>query len=152
SYRTRPGGARSRISPSTSSSEPISAFMLSPVVRLGDLATAVPGAAVVGNPDQTIARVVLDSRQVGPGDLFVAVPGLWVDRTQYVASAFGAGAAAVVVERPNVLPTARSGLIVPNARLALGVLASAREGNPSRWLRLVGVTGTDGKTTTSSMI
>jgi UDP-N-acetylmuramoyl-L-alanyl-D-glutamate--2,6-diaminopimelate ligase len=126
--------------------------MLSRVTRLGNLAAAVPGGVVVGNSDQTIARVILDSRRVGPGDLFVAVPGLSVDRTQYVASAFELGAAAAAVERASSLPAGRSGIVVPSARLALGLLAAAREGYPSRQLRVIGVTGTDGKTTTSSLI
>jgi UDP-N-acetylmuramoyl-L-alanyl-D-glutamate--2,6-diaminopimelate ligase len=126
--------------------------MLAPSQRLADLAAAVPGAVLVGNPDQPIGRIVLDSRLVGTGDLFVASPGLSVDRSAYVGDAFHAGAAAVAVERVDAIPAGCSGLVVPSARVALGLLAAAREGQPSRYLRVVGVTGTDGKTTTSSLI
>jgi UDP-N-acetylmuramoyl-L-alanyl-D-glutamate--2,6-diaminopimelate ligase len=122
------------------------------LVNLASLAEAVPGAVVLGNPEIAIRRVVFDSRQVGASDLFVALPGTVVDGAQYVAQAFANGAAAAVVERPDVLPVGLPGLVVPSARRALGLLSAQREGWPSRQLRVVGVTGTDGKTTTSSLI
>jgi UDP-N-acetylmuramoyl-L-alanyl-D-glutamate--2,6-diaminopimelate ligase len=70
----------------------------------------------------------------------------------FIGDAFQAGAAAVAVERSEAIPLGRSGLVVPSARVALGLLAAAREGQPSRGLRVIGVTGTDGKTTTSALI
>ena len=119
---------------------------------LFELADAVPGARVVGNGAVSIERIVFDSRQVRPGDLFVALSGTVEDGARYVPDAFGRGAIAAVVERDGSLPTGRPGLIVPSARLALGLLSAKREGWPTRRLRLAGITGTDGKTTTTSLL
>jgi UDP-N-acetylmuramoyl-L-alanyl-D-glutamate--2,6-diaminopimelate ligase len=89
-----------------------------------------------------------DSRHVRPGDLFVAVPGLTVDGHDYVPRAAGAGAAAVIVERPlPAVPLPQ--VVVAEARAALATAAAWWYGDPSRELRVLGITGTDGKTTTS---
>ena len=99
-----------------------------------------------------IGRVVCDSRQVEPGDLFVAIPGVNVDGHRFVPAALQAGAAAVVVERELAelggVPTA----LVPDARQAFAYLHAALRGFPARALRVIGVTGTDGKTTTTRLI
>ncbi len=101
---------------------------------------------------QAFHGVTDDSRKVSPGDLFVAVPGISVDGHRFVPSALAAGASACVVERllPELegLPTA----IVPDAREALAHLQAAAHGFPGRQLRVIGVTGTDGKTTTVRLI
>jgi len=101
---------------------------------------------------QAFHGVTDDSRQVSPGYLFVAVPGIYVDGHRFVPSALTAGASACVVERllPELegLPTA----IVPDAREALAHLQAAAHGFPGRQLRVIGVTGTDGKTTTVRLI
>ncbi|MBI4364351.1 MAG: hypothetical protein HY568_02885, partial [Candidatus Latescibacteria bacterium] len=96
-------------------------------------------------------RVRYDSRDVEPGDLFVAVPGLTRDGHDYVAAAAAKGARAAVVERlvsGADLPQIR----VPLARRALALLAAEETGHPSRELVLAGVTGTNGKTTTAHLI
>jgi len=99
-----------------------------------------------------IAHIAHDSRRVQPGDLFVAVSGVAVDGHHYVPQALRAGASAVVVERwlPELegVPTA----IVPNTREALAWLHAAAQGYPARALRVIGVTGTDGKSTTVRVI
>ena len=99
--------------------------------------------------------ITSDSRQVSPGALFVAVSGLQVDGHDFIAQALDAGAVAVVGERrrtelslPTTFPYAR----VENARAVLGWLHAAWQGFPSRKLTLIGVTGTDGKTTTTNLI
>ena len=98
-------------------------------------------------PDVDIAEVREDSRAVGRGDLFVAVKGQTVDGHRYVAQAAAQGAAAVVVEEDVTcdVPVVR----VPSTRVALAQIAANRWGRPAEKLRLVGVTGTNGKTTTA---
>jgi UDP-N-acetylmuramoyl-L-alanyl-D-glutamate--2,6-diaminopimelate ligase len=99
-----------------------------------------------------VRGVAYDSRQVRPGVVFVAVKGGRADGLDFVPQALASGAAAVVADRP-----APAGAVVPwtcvsDARLALAVLSAHYFGHPSRALRLVGTTGTNGKTTTSYLI
>ena len=89
-----------------------------------------------------------DSRAVQPGSLFVAVPGLHVDGHDFVAAASNAGAAAALVERP-VPDVALPQVVVDRAPAALAEAAAWWSGDPSHRLGVVGITGTDGKTTTS---
>jgi UDP-N-acetylmuramoyl-L-alanyl-D-glutamate--2,6-diaminopimelate ligase len=95
-----------------------------------------------------VTGVTHDSRVVRPGMLFVAVPGLRVDGHDYVLSAIEAGAAGVIVEQP-VVGVAAPQIVVEASRPALGTAASWWFGDPSRELTVIGITGTDGKTTTS---
>ncbi|NLE77269.1 MAG: hypothetical protein GX605_11030 [Chloroflexi bacterium] len=93
-----------------------------------------------------------DSRRVRPGDLFVAVPGVSVDGVRFVPQALEQGAVAVMSQRePEVTPTV-PWVVVPDARLALARLAAAWHGFPGRKMRVIGVTGTDGKTTTATLL
>lgn len=95
-----------------------------------------------------VAGVVQDSRAVRAGDLFVAIPGQHVDGHDHVPAAIEAGAAGVVVERP--LPgVAAPQVVVEAARPALASAAAWWYGDPSHELTVVGITGTDGKTTTA---
>lgn len=121
-------------------------------MQLRELAATLPEARLVGTGDLDVRRVILDSRAARPGDLFVALPGLRHDGARFVAPALAAGAVACAVERADALPDGASGLIVPSGRRALALLAATLEGWPSRRLRVVGVTGTDGKTTTTNLI
>jgi UDP-N-acetylmuramoyl-L-alanyl-D-glutamate--2,6-diaminopimelate ligase len=101
-----------------------------------------------GLADIDVQGVTHDSRHVTEGTLFVALPGLHVDGHDYVESAAARGAAAVVVEHPLPdLPIAQ--LIVDDSRPALASAAAWWYGDPSHELSVVGITGTDGKTTTS---
>lgn len=108
-------------------------------------AATLPLAALAGT---AVTGVAEDSRAVRPGTLFVAVPGFHVDGHEYVARAADAGAAAAIVERP-VAGVAIPQLIVTAARPALARAAAWWAGDPSRELGVIGITGTDGKTTTS---
>lgn len=104
-------------------------------------------------PDTEITAVTADSREVRPGAMFVAVPGVSVDGHKYIAAAMAAGAVAVVVERiPELIPDGVAVLRVPDSREALGLLASRFYGDPSEELTLVGVTGTNGKTTIATLL
>ncbi len=121
-------------------------------MRLVDLVRLVPGARLITGGDVEVRRAVHDSRKAQPGDLFVAIPGATADGAKFVGDAIERGALAVASQRPIELPPNVGNLIVPDARGVLGELASALAGQPSERLRLIGVTGTDGKTTTSQLI
>lgn len=105
-------------------------------------------------PDVDIRGLAYDSREVQPGDLFVCWAGLRHDGHAFIEDALRRGAAAVVAERRDAV----SGLgevpwaLVPDGREALALLAAAFYGFPARRLRLIGVTGTNGKTTTTHLI
>lgn len=92
-----------------------------------------------------------DSRRVKPGDLFVAVPGTRVDGHDFIGQAAERGALAAVVER-QVKGVPIPQILVPEARLALAELAAAWHDYPARSLAMIGVTGTDGKTTTTNLV
>jgi UDP-N-acetylmuramoyl-L-alanyl-D-glutamate--2,6-diaminopimelate ligase len=96
--------------------------------------------------------VTHDSRQVGPGAVFVALQGLKVDGAVFAPQAIAAGAAAVVAEQPPATPAGVPWVVVKDARLALALLAAEFFGHPSRQMQVVGITGTNGKTTTSYLI
>jgi UDP-N-acetylmuramoyl-L-alanyl-D-glutamate--2,6-diaminopimelate ligase len=131
-------------------------------MRLGELVSALPAReAHIGN-DAEISGVASDSRLVEPGALFVAVPGVSVDGHRYIPQALERGAAAVVGQMPfSALPSLpgwpseralRFAYVqVPDARQAYGWLCAAWSGFPSRQMTLVGITGTDGKTTTVNL-
>jgi UDP-N-acetylmuramoyl-L-alanyl-D-glutamate--2,6-diaminopimelate ligase len=119
-------------------------------MRLAELAEGVPGARIESGEDKEILQVLQDSRRAGPGDLFVAVPGLTVDGHSFAADAAARGAA-VALQRRVTLPAGSAVIIVPSTRTALAELAATLLGRPARQLRVAGVTGTDGKTTTTHM-
>lgn len=100
-----------------------------------------------GSLDVSVGALTDDSRAVSAGSLFVAVKGEQVDGHQFIPSAMKAGAAAVVMQLPNDLPI--PSIRVENSRRALGLLGSRFYGDPSAQLRMIGVTGTNGKTTTT---
>jgi UDP-N-acetylmuramoyl-L-alanyl-D-glutamate--2,6-diaminopimelate ligase len=121
-------------------------------MRLATLASALPSLlAATSDADPDITGLTADSRRVQPGHLFVALRGDSADGHRFISAAIAAGAAAVVAE------TAPAGapapvLTVPDTREALAWLAAAWHGFPARRLVMIGVTGTDGKTTTASLI
>jgi UDP-N-acetylmuramoyl-L-alanyl-D-glutamate--2,6-diaminopimelate ligase len=118
-------------------------------VALGELA-ALAGGRLRGDPATVVSDVTHDSRASGPGVLFVAVRGFSVDGHRFVAAARAAGAAAVCVEEDPGDEGAT--LVVADTRAAMGPLAARVHGEPSRHLQLVGVTGTNGKTTTCHLV
>jgi UDP-N-acetylmuramoyl-L-alanyl-D-glutamate--2,6-diaminopimelate ligase len=98
-----------------------------------------------------ISGIAYDSRRVVPGGLFVAVPGEHVDGHDFVARAVAAGAVAVLVEHEVPDTGSAAQLVVDRGRLALAVAAAWWYSDPGRALGVIGVTGTDGKTTTAAM-
>ncbi len=109
---------------------------------------AVPVAAALNVP---CSGVVYDSRRVTPGGVFVALRGLKTDGAAFVPEAVAAGAAAIVSEQPDAGGTV-PWVTVRDARLALALLAAEFFGHPSRDMLVVGLTGTNGKTTTSYLV
>lgn len=116
------------------------------------LLEALPDKSITGDGSPDITGIVSDSRQVTPGSLFVAIAGGNVDGHRYIGDAVKRGALAVVGEKELSEPAAAPYIRVPDARSALAYLCAAWYGFPSRQLRIIGVTGTDGKTTTTTMI
>ncbi|MBE2252662.1 MAG: UDP-N-acetylmuramoyl-L-alanyl-D-glutamate--2,6-diaminopimelate ligase [Myxococcus sp.] len=98
-----------------------------------------------------VAGLSTDSRKVKAGDLFIAVPGSTTDGTQYARAAVEQGAVAVISEKP-VPGLAAPLFITPSARKAVALIAGNFYGNPARELSLLGVTGTNGKTTTAWLL
>ena len=121
-------------------------------MRLDRLLSGWGGVEVVGSTAVEITAVGHDSRPVVPGSLFVCIRGLRQDGHAFIADAAARGAVAVVVERdPRTLaiPPGTTVLRVRDSRVALAVAARRFFGNPSASLRVIGVTGTNGKTTTT---
>ena len=121
------------------------------VISLTDLIRALPRAKVRGDTGVAVSAITFDSRQVGPGALFVAYRGVTQDGHRFIPQALANGAVAIVAEKQLTgvdVPL----VIVPDGREALAHLSAAWHGYPSRKLTMVGVTGTDGKTTTCNLI
>ena len=105
---------------------------------------------VTGSPEVEISRAVADSRRMSSGALFCCVPGVRHDGHDYAAAAIASGAVALLVERPLGLDVPQ--LVVSSVRAAMGPLAAELAGRPSEQLSIVGVTGTNGKTTTVHLL
>src|SRR3569833_857611 len=120
---------------------------------LSDIIEGLAFTELQGSADVEFSAVVFDSRKVVPGCMFVAVKGTLVDGHDYIQQAIEQGAIAVVCEE---LPSRVTGevdfLMVANSSEALGIVAANFYGNPSARLKLVGVTGTNGKTTIATML
>ena len=121
-------------------------------MKLREIAECIPGSRVIGSGETEVLRAVQDSRRVQAGDLFVAMPGAQTDGHHFVPMALAAGARAAVVERALTLPGDPPQLLVPDAREALAICAHLLLGSPTKQLTLCGVTGTNGKTTTTYLI
>lgn len=122
---------------------------------LNELLSVITPKQVVGKTDINITDVQFDSRKVSDGNLFVAQVGTAVDGHQYIASCVEKGAKAIVLSNPDYLPAESKDvtyILVDNTDEALGRIASKWFGEPSKHLTLVGVTGTNGKTTIATLL
>ncbi|MFM8303931.1 MAG: UDP-N-acetylmuramoyl-L-alanyl-D-glutamate--2,6-diaminopimelate ligase [Actinomycetota bacterium] len=119
-------------------------------VLLLDLLDGITPLRIEGDPAVDVQTVEYDSRRVGPGACFACVPGLHTDGHVHAPAAVAAGAVALLVERPLGLGVTEAR--VPEVRRVLGPVAARMAGDPSHALRCVGVTGTNGKTTTTYLL
>jgi UDP-N-acetylmuramoyl-L-alanyl-D-glutamate--2,6-diaminopimelate ligase len=124
-------------------------------VDLTALLASLGDARISGSPLGSVGAIEYDSRRVRPGDLFVALRGQATDGHRFVLTALAAGAHAVVVEPDfdlTSLPAGAGAVVVEDTRRALSRLAATFYGRPSQALNVTGVTGTNGKTTTTFLI
>jgi UDP-N-acetylmuramoyl-L-alanyl-D-glutamate--2,6-diaminopimelate ligase len=120
-------------------------------MELGELLRASGVAAELrGEPSVEIRDLAYDSRRVGPGTLFFCFPGERTDGHDFAAAAVEAGASALVVERPLELEVPQAQ--VEDARAAMAPIAATFNGDPTSELGVVGITGTNGKTTTAFLV
>lgn len=127
---------------------------------LGDLVDAGPGGLALDGTDAAATRVTgvtLDSRAVRPGDLYAALPGSRAHGAQFAAAARDLGAAAVLTDPEGREQVREAGIALPllvasDARAVLGAVAAEVYGRPAEHLALLGVTGTNGKTTTTYLM
>lgn len=123
------------------------------MTTLAELLRAYPAARAAGRTDVALSGLRHDSRQTAPGDLFFALPGSRTDGNHHALEAVAKGAVAVVSELPPPDPApAASWVRVPDAAAAMAALSDAYFGHPSGALTTVGVTGTNGKTTTTYLL
>ncbi len=121
--------------------------------KLSRLLSDISVVEVIGDTDINIVGIESDSRKVGKGGLFVAVRGTQTDGHKYIPVVASAHVAAIVCEElPSAIERGITYIKVADSAEALGRLASAWWGHPSRRLSLVGVTGTNGKTTTATLL
>jgi UDP-N-acetylmuramoyl-L-alanyl-D-glutamate--2,6-diaminopimelate ligase len=125
------------------------------MANLASLIARLPASTqVVGEPAREVSSIEIDSRAVRPGSLFVALRGQHGDGHDFIPKAIAGGAVALLVEESNLLspPPGITVVHVPDTRAALSPLAAAFYGDPSHAMDVIGVTGTNGKTTTTRMI
>ena len=121
--------------------------------KLSQLLQSIDVVEVIGNANVEVYDIVSDSRLAGEGMMFVAVNGVNVDAHKYIPQLEGKGLSAIVCEQlPQSLDSNVTYIKVKNSAIALGKLASQWYDNPSHKLNLVGITGTNGKTTTATLV
>ncbi|MCL2614988.1 MAG: UDP-N-acetylmuramoyl-L-alanyl-D-glutamate--2,6-diaminopimelate ligase [Nocardioidaceae bacterium] len=140
--------------PETRPSQPHEASLRYVVDALGALGQAAELRAG-GSADGSVTGICIDSRRVRPGDLYAAVPGATVHGARFVPQAAEAGAAAVLTDADGAPAAAEAGLpaiVVPSVRRVLGAVSALVYGEPATSMRMIGVTGTQGKTTTTRLL
>src|SRR5687768_9579183 len=121
-------------------------------MRFSDVLPGCPLVAATGDVDIDVCGIEYDSRRVRPGSVFVAIKGTRADGNRFIAQAAAAGAVAVVSLLPAPEGFAATWVQVEDDRAALAILAANFFGRPTEQLRAIGVTGTNGKTTTTYLV
>jgi UDP-N-acetylmuramoyl-L-alanyl-D-glutamate--2,6-diaminopimelate ligase len=121
-------------------------------MRLAELLTLLSGAELRGSGDVRVTGITLDSRQVQPGAIFAALPGEQHHGLEYLDEAIAAGAAAILTDRPPPSEIDLPWIISCEPRRLTALAAWALAGDPQRRLRLVGITGTNGKSTVADLV
>jgi UDP-N-acetylmuramoyl-L-alanyl-D-glutamate--2,6-diaminopimelate ligase len=120
---------------------------------LKDILVGVPAVEIIGNASVEVNGIAIDSRKVESGTVFIALKGTVVDGHQYIDKAISQGAAAIICE---VLPSEKSEhvtyVLIQDAAETAGLVASAFYNHPSHRVKVIGVTGTNGKTTTATLL
>jgi len=120
---------------------------------LQDILYGVAIKSLVGKTNTVVDSIAFDSRAMAANTLFIAIKGTQTDGHQYISSTIAAGATVIVCEvLPEVLPAAITFVQVENSAIALGIIASNFYDNPSATLKLIGITGTNGKTTIATLL
>ena len=122
------------------------------IKKLSELALLIPDAKIIGE-DVLISGIEHDSRKVTTGNLFVCMEGAHVDGHNFIGQAKNLGAVAVLTTRKNFVPPENiSALIIPDMLDALAVIVPYFYEYPARKMRVIGITGTNGKTTTTYLL
>lgn len=122
-------------------------------MKLQELLKNIRPTEIVGDEETDITGICIDSRKSQEGYLFIAMKGTQVDGHKFIPKAIELGAAAVLCEKmPEEHPTNVTFVMVPSTEDVVGKVATAFYGNPSRKVKLVGVTGTNGKTTIATLL
>lgn len=122
-------------------------------MKLSALLSSCKILELVGNTEQDITGICFDSRKVSASSMFIATVGTVADGHQFIASAIEKGASVIVCEKlPKKLDAAITYVVVDNSSRAMGLIAAAYYQHPSKKLKLVGVTGTNGKTTVATLL
>ena len=122
------------------------------MIKLNDIASATTVNSWIGPQDAAVSAIVFDSRKAVAGTLFVAMKGTKVDGHDFLPQVLAQGCTAIVTEQAIEASADVTQLVVPNTGKALGELAHAFYGSPSNELILVGITGTNGKTTCTTLL
>ena len=124
---------------------------MSHTLSLQDLIAICKPLSTSGRVPASVGRLCVDSRLLGVGDVFIAVKGPQVDGHRYIDDAIRAGASVIIADK-EVQSDAVFSMVVADTRPLVGVLALAERGNPQEGMKLIGITGTNGKTTISTLI
>lgn len=121
-------------------------------MRVSKIHEYFPELIIAGNLDTDFSGIMLDSRKVKSGDIFVAIRGSKLDSHTKIYEAFDNGAVGVVIEKDMIIPEGKFKIITDNSRKTYALISSLYFNFPSKRLKLIGITGTSGKTTTAFLM